>query len=84
MKGKVMMKMSRLLRQFIRIDIKGHLKKWMKKSCTTKLQGGVDEQALGLLFDGELKALVTNGISKHEKYAAQQLLLERAMKEGKE
>ncbi|PSV42580.1 hypothetical protein [Photobacterium indicum] len=76
-----MMKRSRLLGNLIRINIKDHLKQWMLKSCTAKLQGSVDEQALERLSEGQLKALVTNGISKNEKYAAQQLLLKRAMKE---
>lgn len=79
-----MIKRLRLLGNLILRNIKGHLKQWMLKSCAAELQGSVDEQALERLSDGQLKALATNGISKHEKYAAQQLLLKRAMKEREE
>jgi len=65
-------------------NIKDDLKQWMQKSCTAELQGSVDEQALGRLSDRQLKALATDGKSKNEKYAAQQLRLKRAMKEREE
>lgn len=63
------------------MNIKDHFKRWMQKGCVVKLQGCVDEQALERLSDRQLKTLATDGISKNEKYAAQQLLFKRAMKE---